>query len=132
MKTIELKSDIDPTKVKSQIVGLAGGPESGLLARTKSMNTSGYYHIHHEEMTSYQRKVHKKLLKENINILDRKNISTYLIATKKIIHPRVLANQIVKFYSEDKSLNEDHLVNLIQFGMEELVEEVVKAIKNES
>ena len=43
-----------------QVLGLSGD-KKGLLVRKRSMNKGSFWHVHSDEMTSYQRSVHKRL-----------------------------------------------------------------------
>jgi len=43
------------------ILGLSKD-KAGLIARTKTMEKGNYFHIHSDEMTPYQQRIHKKLL----------------------------------------------------------------------
>jgi len=38
--------------------------KKGLLVRVKSMDKNSFWHVHSNEMTSYQQQVHKKLVRE--------------------------------------------------------------------
>lgn len=48
----------------TMIVGLSRD-RKGLLARVKTMEKGIYYHIHSNEMTPYERRIHKKLTQQN-------------------------------------------------------------------
>lgn len=47
--------------MNQQILRLSGD-EKGLLVRIKSMDKNSFWHVHSNEMTSYQQRVHKRLL----------------------------------------------------------------------
>lgn len=47
--------------MNKQIIGLAGD-KKGLLVRVKSMDKNSFWHVHSDEMTSYQQQVHRRLL----------------------------------------------------------------------
>ncbi len=46
------------------ILGLSSDGK-GLLVRIKEMSVGSFWHVHSNEMTSYQRQVHKKLVSKN-------------------------------------------------------------------
>ena len=46
--------------MNTQIIRL-NGDRKGLLARVKTMDKANYYHIQSNEMTPYQRRIHRKL-----------------------------------------------------------------------
>lgn len=45
------------------IIGLSKD-KKGLLVRVANMEKTNYWHVHSDEMTPYQKKVHKKLIAE--------------------------------------------------------------------
>ena len=50
--------------MNTQILRLSGD-KKGLLVRVKSMDKNNFWHVHSDEMTSYQQRVHKNLVREN-------------------------------------------------------------------
>ena len=44
--------------------------KAGLLARVKTMPKDDYWHIHSDELSSYQKRIHKKLLKGWIDVCE--------------------------------------------------------------
>jgi hypothetical protein len=47
-------------KKRMMIVGLSKD-RVGLLVKTSEMANGNYWHVHSDEMTAYQRKVHRRL-----------------------------------------------------------------------
>ena len=47
--------------MNQQILRLSND-KKGLLVRVKSMGKNSFWHVHSDEMTSYQQLVHKKLV----------------------------------------------------------------------
>lgn len=50
----------EPRNLNMQILGLSGY-KVGLLVRVKSMEKDSFWHVHSNEMTPYQKIIHKKL-----------------------------------------------------------------------
>lgn len=51
--------------MNQQILGLSCD-RKGLLVRVKNMDKNNFWHVHSDEMTSYQQQVHKKLVEKHV------------------------------------------------------------------
>ena len=50
--------------MRQLILGLSKD-KLGLLVRASEMKKGNYWHVHSDELTPYQKKIHKKLLNKN-------------------------------------------------------------------
>ncbi len=49
-----------PRDLNMQILGLSGD-KKGLRVKVRTMERDNFWHVHSDEMTTYQRRVHKRL-----------------------------------------------------------------------